>query len=365
MMAARLLRQAKWASWDALLIVLALAQGGLLLAWPSIPLIAVGLWWNANGVSHNFIHRPFFRTRALNALFSCYVSLLLGFPQSFWRARHLAHHFSRERARDWVDSTLLPLDAGAVIALWCTLFVLAPRFALTVYLPGFLIGGALCFLQGHYEHSRGTVSHYGRLYNFLLFNDGYHIEHHSRPGMHWRELSRQRAEKGNVSRWPAVLRRLECVNLCAMERLVLRLPILQRFVLRRHQGALRRLLTGIPVPGTVGIVGGGLFPRTAIILRELLPEAKLVLIDLSAGNLAIANRFIAGSAEYVNERFEADDPCDFDLLTIPLAFSSDRQAIYRRPPAQAVLVHDWIWRRRGTSVVVSWVLLKRLNLVKR
>ena len=365
MMAARLLRQAKWASWDSLLIALALAQGGLLLTWPSIPLIAVGMWWNANSVSHNFIHRPFFGARALNTIFSCYLSLLLGFPQSFWRARHLAHHFARERTRDRLDLKPLPLDITAVIALWGTLIVLAPLFALTVYLPGFLIGGALCYLQGHYEHASGTVSHYGRLYNFLFFNDGYHIEHHSRPGMHWRELPCQRAEKGSASRWPAVLRWMECVNLCAMERLVLRLPALQRFVVRRHQRALRRLLTGMPAPTTVGIVGGGLFPRTAIILRELLPEAKLVLIDLSAGNLAIANRFIGANAEYINERFEPDSPCDFDLLTIPLAFSSDRRAIYKRPPAQAVLVHDWIWRRRGSSVVVSWLLLKRLNLVKR
>src|SRR5688572_13472423 len=141
MMAARLLGQAKRAGWDALLVVLALAQGGLLLAWPSIPLIAVGLWWNANSVSHNFIHRPFFRTRALNAIFSCYLSLLLGFPQSFWRARHLAHHFAESRQRDRLDLRLLPLDLGAVFAIWGALFVFSPLFALTVYLPGFLIGG--------------------------------------------------------------------------------------------------------------------------------------------------------------------------------------------------------------------------------
>src|SRR5438309_1360087 len=98
-----LLRQVKWARWDSLLVALALAQGGLLLAWPSIPLIAVGLWWNGNSVSHNFIHRPFFATRTLNAIFSCYLSLVLGFPQSFWRARHLAHHFGEERTRDQLD----------------------------------------------------------------------------------------------------------------------------------------------------------------------------------------------------------------------------------------------------------------------
>jgi hypothetical protein len=106
-----------------------------------------------------------------------------------------------------------------------------------------------------------------------------------------------------------------------------------------------------------------LFPRTAIILSKLLPDSKLVLIDLSAANLEIARGFVNGNAEYVNARFEIDQPCDFDLLTVPLAFTNDRRAIYRRPPAAAVLVHDWIWRPRGSTAIVSWLLLKRLNLV--
>jgi hypothetical protein len=47
--------------WDALLVALAGLQGVVVLAAPSIPLIGVGVWWNANTISHNFIHRPFFR----------------------------------------------------------------------------------------------------------------------------------------------------------------------------------------------------------------------------------------------------------------------------------------------------------------
>ncbi|HJZ68554.1 MAG TPA: hypothetical protein VKF81_10565, partial [Blastocatellia bacterium] len=175
----------------------------------------------------------------------------------------------------------------------------------------------------------------------------------------------RRSRNDNASHWPAVVRWLECVNLCALERLVLWFPFLQRFVLTRHERALRRLLTELSKPTRVGIVGGGLFPRTAIILSKLLPDSKLVVIDLSAGNLEIARAFVNGNAEYVNARFEIDQPCDFDLLTIPLAFANDRQAIYRCPPAPAVLVHDWIWRPRGSSAVVSWLLLKRMNLVRR
>jgi hypothetical protein len=362
-MTARLVTQARSARWEASPVALALAQGGLLLAWPSMAIIAVGLWWNANTISHHFIHRPFFRTSALNAVFSLYLSLLLGFPHSLWRARHLAHHCAHEGRRARHGLRLAPLDLVAVIALWAALLVFAPQFMLAVYLPGFVIGLGLCYLQGHYEHARGTVSHYGFLYNFLLFNDGYHVEHHARPGAHWRDLCREREGEANASRWPAVLRWLECLNLCELERLVLRVPALQRFVLKRHERALRRLATRLPPVRRVGIVGGGLFPRTALILRRVLPHSRLVLIDMSADNLAVARRFLDGEVEFINKRFEPSVECEFDLLIIPLAFDGDRAGIYDRPPASALLVHDWIWRRRGASVIVSWLLLKRLNLV--
>jgi hypothetical protein len=163
-----------------------------------------------------------------------------------------------------------------------------------------------------------------------------------------------------------VIRWLECANLCALERLVLRLPVLQRFVIACHERALRRLLARLPTidsHGRVGIVGGGLFPRTAIILRRLLPQCRLTLIDMNAENLAIARRFINDDVEYINKRFDPAEPCDFDLLVIPLSLLGDRQALYQRAPAPAVIVHDWIWRPRGTSVIVSWLLLKRLNLL--
>src|SRR5437870_4007557 len=82
----------RYSKWDALPVALAVAHGALLVMRPSIALIAIGLWWNANTISHNFIHRPFFRAGTLNTIFSWYLSLLLGLPQALWRERHLAHH---------------------------------------------------------------------------------------------------------------------------------------------------------------------------------------------------------------------------------------------------------------------------------
>ena len=99
-----------------------------------------------------------------------------------------------------------------------------------MYLPGYALGLALCFLQGHFEHARGTTSHYGWLYNWCFFNDGYHAEHHSRPGEHWTRLPQQPHAEAQTSRWPPVLRWLDAVNLDSLERALLRLPWLQRLV---------------------------------------------------------------------------------------------------------------------------------------
>jgi hypothetical protein len=393
-MSAQVIGRIRWATCDAMPVALALAHGLLLLGCPSVPLIALGIWWSANTLSHQFIHRPFFRTRLLNTIFSCYLSLLLGVPQSLWRARHLAHHRELEGRAGRTDWKLSPLDLVAVVGLWSAMLFFSPEFLFGLYLPGFLIGLGLCYLQGYYEHSRGTVSHYGRLYNFLFFNDGYHVEHHARPSANWRELPKHRTALTNESRWPPVLRWLEIFNLCLLERAVLRSLWLQRFVLQCHERAFRRLQ--LPKASRIAIVGGGLFPRTAMILSRLMPESTLILIDEDAGNLEIARTFLSrqksleGSLgatdrvlsadlrsdtkslqaalpnhQFINERFLPAEPCDVDLLVVPLAFNGTREEIYRHPPAKAVLVHDWIWRQRGSSAVISFLLLKRLNLVTR
>ena len=119
-----------------------------------------------------------------------------------------------------------------------------------------------------------------------------------------------------------MLRWLECVNLCALESMVLRFPALQRLVINRHERALGRLLTQLPPVRRVGIVGGGLFPRTALILGRLLPQGRLALIDLSAEHLDIARRFVREKVEYINKQFDPSEPDDFDLLVIPFRSSA-------------------------------------------
>jgi hypothetical protein len=354
-------------SWDAVLIGLALAHGALLVLMPSVPLIALGLWWNANTISHNFIHLPFFHSRAANVLFAGYLSLLLGFPQSLWAARHLAHH--RGEPFRWQPVRRAWLAQGAlVLAFWAILLVLVPKFFLTVYLPGWLLGLGLCQLQGRFEHAGGTVSHYGWLYNWLFFNDGYHVEHHARPARHWTALPHSReALDHNTSQWPAILRWLEHVSLDGLEELVCRSAWLRRFVLRTHERALARALAKLPSPRHVVIVGGGLFPRTALVLRRLLPDAKLTVADMREDRIEKAKPWLDERIEFVRGFCTpANLPMlagDADLVVVPLALRGNKAEFYRKPPAPYVLIHDWLWQRRGQSVVVSWFLLKRLNLV--
>ena len=350
-------------AWDAFFVALSLGHAVILLAFPSVIAIAIGLWWNANTIAHNFIHRPFFRGAFGRRAYSAYLSLLLGFPQSIWRRRHLLHHAGRARRIRWTPE--ITAELTLVGGLWTALVIAFPRFFLTTYLPGWAIGLALCQLHGHYEHARGTTSYYGRMYNWLFFNDGFHVEHHLRPTAHWTELAVLSQGTEQSSRWPAVFRWLEVFSLEGLERIVLRFPRLQRAVLVTHERAIQRLLPAAGPIERVTIVGGGLFPRTALVLKRLLPDAAITIVDANADHLALAGTFLDDGVRVEHRTFRGAETDAADLVVIPLSFIGDRRAIYRHPPARAVLVHDWIWRSGPASAVVSWWLLKRINLVRR
>lgn len=326
--------------------------------------IAVAIWWTANTVAHLFIHRPFFRQRPANACCAAALTAVLGFPQSVWRDRHLAHHAGKPLPLRF--SSEASLQAAIVAAIWTAMALEAPRFFVTAYLPGYAGGLLLCALHGHYEHAAGTTSHYGRLYNTLCFNDGYHVEHHLQPSRFWTELPACKAPTAHTSAWPAPLRWLDAVSLETLERIVLQSSLLQRIVLRLHERALAPLVAGLPAAARIAVVGGGLFPRTALILRRLVPQAAITIIDANRVNLELAaarlddarTRFVHGRYPLLSSEF------DFHAVVFPLAFDGDRDALYADPPAPVTIVHDWLWRKRGDSRVVSTFLLKRINLVE-
>jgi hypothetical protein len=335
-------------------------------SYPAIPLIAIGLWWTANTTAHHFIHRPFFSARVANTGVAFLLTAAMGLPQTVWRERHLAHHAGR--AWRFQLTPTIAAEIGLLTALWGMLAAFAATFFVTVYAPGWLLGLGLCALQGHYEHAGGVTSHYGRVYNVLCFNDGYHAEHHAYPGLHWRRLPDRASPGTRSSRWPPPLRWLDVVSLDGLERLVVRSPMLQRFVISRHRRAFAHLLRRLPTVEDVAIIGGGLFPRTALVLRDLIPAARITVVDADSGNIEIARALLPPDVHFEHRRFVAESESSagaagYDLLVIPLALDGDRDAIYRMRVRAAVIVHDWIWRPRGISAIVSTALLKRVNLL--
>ena len=108
-------------------------------------------------------------------------------------------------------------------------------------------------------------------------------------------------------------------------------------------------------------------PMSGMLLKNTSPltleGGSLTVIDGDADNIETARDLAPEGVEFVHAWYKPADVAGFDLVVFPLAFRGDRLAIYRQPPAPLVVVHDWLWRRRGASVVVSWLLLKRLNLV--
>lgn len=335
----------------------------------------------SNTVSHIHLHTPLFRRRAANRALNLALTLLLGVPQSVWRARHLWHHAGEPPRRTRRLPRGATVEFALVAALWLALLLLAPRLFLTAYVPGYVLGMLLCRLQGDMEHAgehdaaRG-VSHYGALYNFFWFNDGHHVEHHAHPALHWTKLPAARVSGAPESALPPHLRffeglagRMKGALLCALERLALASTLLQAFMIRSHERAFRRLLAALPTaPRRIAVIGGGLFPRTVLVLARVLPDAQVVVIDRSARNIECARRLLAARGVAPRVRFEHAnfDPerhGDVDLVIAPLGFVGSRRGLGRAAARVAVLSHDWLWQRRSRhSAVISPWLLKRASL---
>lgn len=67
-----------------------------------------------------------------------------------------------------------------------------PLYILIIYLS-WTLNAALSYCEHHNavdteDTKRDSTSCYNWVYNFLLFNSGYHQEHHYRPGCHWTKL---------------------------------------------------------------------------------------------------------------------------------------------------------------------------------
>lgn len=244
-----------YTNWDAIPVLAALLQAGFIasmfiyfheLPWWTLGVMgfvyAVSISWNINGVSHNFIHNPYFRSAFLNRAFSFLESVLCGFSQVFYDAVHRRHHMGNSDRKgengdtvDWlsiyrhghddqpenvwsytflsyfrdniVDTYAEVKRRSNVNAKWgiaeivfvlgvaAAGFVLNWKFMLFL-LPFYYLGHCLSSLNGYYKHYGANpdvpiawgVSTYGKIYNLLWFNNGYHAEHHFRPRVHWTKM---------------------------------------------------------------------------------------------------------------------------------------------------------------------------------
>ncbi|MGC0416126.1 fatty acid desaturase family protein [Embleya sp. AB8] len=134
------------------------------------------------------------------------------------RLRSLA---SRRERRRIGELRLIQADRAAHVLTPALLALISWQWVLLSYLPAYFVALTMVNVQNYYRHygadpterAADSVSHYGRLYNLLTFNDGFHQEHHLSPGMHWskmpqvRERNRDRldAQPRIVSPVPAML----------------------------------------------------------------------------------------------------------------------------------------------------------------
>lgn len=329
------------------------------------PLLGLGLWWLGNTAAHHATHRRTFRPAWLQAAYGGWLSLLLGVPQEAWRQRHLQHHAGRQAPLHW--NRRLRAQAALLLLSIALVATLAPAWLLATWLPGFAFGLLLAALHGHFEHRGGVTDLRARWWNVLLQNDGFHAEHHRHPARPWRELGREPSPAARTSAWPPPLRWLGCLTVAngldAAERTLLRWPWLRVWVLAAHRRALWRVLAPVPTPARIVVVGGGLFPRSALLLRERFPRASIVVLDQDAQHLALARTMLPADVACVRGTFTPGERLAADLVVLPLALRGHKRAWRLAPPAPFVLVHDWLWCAPGRGALVAWWLGKRVHVV--
>ncbi len=205
--------------------------------------IALGMCWNLQCLSHNFIHNPFFGWPWLNRAFSILETLAIGLPHVCYNHYHLNHHSGDNdrkgpdgTTRDWSsiyrhskdeepepfwsyvllgywrvelgpllrviwrhgwkEVTQFLVELAVLACFWGAMAWFDPWYFVCFYLPSYYLGWMLSYAQGYTEHyytepanpRANSVNSYNRLYNLLWFNNGYHQEHHWDPKRHWTRM---------------------------------------------------------------------------------------------------------------------------------------------------------------------------------
>lgn len=209
---------------------------------PCALLYSISIAWSINSTSHNFIHNRFFKSDALNCIFSFLLSLTDGFSQEFYHHVHLRHHvgnmdriggngstidplsiyrhgkdgkpespwtytfysyfrddigecYTRLKAKHPELARWIRIEIATVVAVYLGCLIYDWR-AFLMLVPFYYFGHSLSSLNGYYEHYKGNpdqpiawgVSTYNKLYNWTWLYNGFHAEHHYRPKTHWTQM---------------------------------------------------------------------------------------------------------------------------------------------------------------------------------
>ena len=339
---------------DAILVLLAALHGVVLVVWPVAPLIAVAYGGTPTPLRTISSTGPFFDRPRMNRVFSAALSVLLGIPQTLWRDRHLAHHAGVEwRLR---LSRQLGVETALVLCLWTALACLQPRFFLLVYLPGFLAGLGLCAAARALGTRSGAA--YQPLRAHLQFLDLTTVITPSTTPI-LRFTGPSCGSASSPAPLPAVGRpllrwldvpaaggsRVPCAALAPLA--ALRPAIVTDEPLQALLPQLRTIAARHDCGRRAFSEDGADSQRTSSRRRTSRSSIPI------RGNLETAREFLGGDIEYRNERYVPGESRDCDLTVIPLC-SGWRPRGDLSPSAFAtVLVHDWIWRRRGAGAIVS------------
>src|SRR5689334_7046322 len=210
---------------------------------------------NINGIGHNFIHNPFFRSPLLNRLFSLCQSVACCFSQTYYDAVHMQHHKGNSDRQDesgdtidWLsiyrhghdgeaenpwsyiflsyfrdnpaairrelkkrnnaDDIWGNVELAAFVITLIVLAILNWHYVVFYFLPFYYLGHCFSYLNGYFRHYGANpdkpiawgVSSYGKIYNWLFFYNGYHAEHHFRPKVHWTRMEQFKQSIENLQK---------------------------------------------------------------------------------------------------------------------------------------------------------------------
>jgi fatty acid desaturase len=200
-----------------------------------------------NTSMHHHTHVPIFNNKFLNRAYELFVSMPSTIPFQLWKYCHLIHHkynndiqkngivkdpisFYRygkngQRENVWsyivyglyrdlsgisqrdTDNTcstkfktpnIKKLFTENVMIVLYFLSIMFVNFWYSIYYLIVILLTLIANNANSYGEHYGAVDHanfrcdsigsYGRLYNFLCFNSGYHQEHHVKPSLHWSKL---------------------------------------------------------------------------------------------------------------------------------------------------------------------------------